>query len=106
MLNSKNRAIVKIFGDKIEFNIARFHCTSKASFWKGESRGFDENVASQLDSYSLVKLEALLQFPIPSFINFLSGNLAKFGNQKVGRLSNSMLSKKWIKFDHMYQSKH
>ena len=27
MLNSKNLAIVKEFGDKIEFTIARFHCT-------------------------------------------------------------------------------
>ena len=28
MLNSKNLAIVKEFGDKIEFTIARFHCTN------------------------------------------------------------------------------
>ena len=27
MLNSKNHAIVKNFGDKTEFTIARFHCT-------------------------------------------------------------------------------
>ena len=27
MLNSKNLAIVKEFGDKIEFTIARFHCS-------------------------------------------------------------------------------
>ena len=34
MLNSKNRTIVKRIGDKIEFTIARFHCTSWVLFRK------------------------------------------------------------------------
>ena len=42
MLKSKNLAIVKDFGDKIEFTIARFHCISNCAEFKNKVIKSDE----------------------------------------------------------------